>query len=563
MRQTLALGIDFGSLSGRVLLVDLTSGETRSVVTIPYNHGFLEQALPDQAEMLPPDWALQDPADYLDVLRLGIPQALAKAKAGPDDVLGIGLAFTASTVMPVKRDGTPLSQLPGLRANKHAYVKAWKHHAAQPEATQITEAAIARGEPFLQRYGGSISAEWLFPKIWQLLKEAPEVYEAMDRFIEAGDWVVWQLTGRETRNSCAAGYKAFWDRRSGYPAPDFFTSLDARLSGVVDEKLTRTVHQTGTRAGMLTPSAARMTGLKPGTPVAVALVDAHAAVPACGITESGQLLMIMGTSTCHLLLSETERSIKGICGVVEDGIMPGYFGYEAGQPCVGDLFDWFVRHALPGSYLDRASERGVSVYQILREDAGQQKPGAHGLVALDWWNGNRSVLDNGELSGLLLGMTPATRPADLYRALIEATAFGTRLILDQYTGAGLPVNAVFACGGIARKDPLLMQVYSDVLRKTIHVAHSDQAVALGAALYGAVAAGPLSGGFPDIKTAARAVPRPPSAVYHPDASSADLYDRLYAEYQVLHDLFGRDMPDIMRRLKAIRLAAASDRGYKE
>ena len=555
MSRKFALGIDFGSLSGRALLVDMASGEEIASVVHEYAHGFIEDRLPASGEILPPDWTLQDPQDYLDVLSAAIPAVMEKAGVAAADIAGIGVDFTACTVLPVKKDGTPLCFLPEWRANKHAYVKKWKHHAAQDEANRLNNLARERGEAFLPRYGGKISSEWLIPKLWQILDEAPEIYQAMDRFMEAADWIVMQLTGQERRNSCTAGYKALWNKRQGYPSPEFFRALDPRLERVVDEKLSRDIYPIGSKAGEITPAAAALTGLLPGTAVAVGNVDAHVAVPACGITEAGQLLMIMGTSTCHILLGNEEINVPGMCGVVEDGVLPGFLGYEAGQSCVGDHFDWFVRQAVPPAYHQEAAERGVSVHRVLREKAMLLQPGESGLLALDWWNGNRSVLVDVDLTGLMLGMTLATKPEEQYRALIEATAYGTRTIIDAFENSGLPIRELFACGGIAAKDPFMMQIYADVTRREIRISDSLQTVALGAAMFGAVAAGKARGGYDSIFEAARVMPRLKAVVYRPNPDHAAIYDRLYAEYQILHDYFGRGANNVMKRLKAIRLAA--------
>lgn len=553
MSRILSLGIDFGSLSGRALLIDVTTGEEIASAVRDYEHGFIDSILPATGEKLPPDWTLQDPQDYLDVLSYLVPEVLKKAGAEATDVIGVGVDFTSSTVLPIKKDGTPLCFLPEYRKNKHAYVKKWKHHAAQDEANRINEIAQKRNETFLSRYGGKISSEWLFPKLWQILNEAPEIYYAMDRFIEATDWMVFQLTGQEKRSSCSAGYKALWHKRSGYPSDDFFKALDPRLEHVIDEKLSRSVELIGKRAGFVTPEAAAWTGLAPGTAVAVGNVDAHVAVPAVGITQSGQMLMIMGTSTCHMVLGEEEVRVPGICGMVEDGILPGFFGYEAGQGCVGDHFDWFIRNAVPPSYHQEAERRHLSIHQVLREKAMCQEPGASGLIALDWWNGNRSILVDADLTGLIMGMTLATRPEDIYRTLIEATAFGTRIILETCEQNGLPIHELFACGGIASKDPFMMQIYADVTRKEIRISDSKQTAALGSAMFGAVAAGKDRGGFDQIFDAARSIPRLKPRVYRPNPAHAATYDQLYSLYCELHDMFGRGQLDVMKRLKAIRL----------
>ncbi len=542
------LGLDFGSLSGRAVLLDLASGTVAAVAEAPYKHGFIKGELPASGERLPHGWSLQDPADYLAVLEQIVPQVLRRAAAQPGSIAGIGLDFTAATVLPVQKDGTPLCFLPGFRQEKHAYVKVWQHHAAQAEALAMTRAARQELPGLLERYGGSISAEWLMPKLWQTLKEAPAVYEAMDHYLEAGDWLVWQLTGQLTRGSCAAGYKALWNKQAGYPPASYFTGLDSRLAGVLDKKLAGPVCPSASRAGRLSRQAAARLGLKEGIPVAAAMVDAHVAVPGAGISGAGQMLIIMGTSNCHLVLAEEEASVPGICGVVEDAVVPGYFAYEAGQNCVGDLFDWFIRNLLPAGLKEQARRENVSEHLILRRLARELKPGQSGLLALDWWNGNRSILNDADLSGLILGLTTSSTAAEIYRALLEATAFGTKKIMENFLDHGVGFDSVTACGGIAAKDPFLLQIYADVTGRPIRALQNSQLVATGAALYGAVAAGVL----PDLTAASQLVQTGEAVLYQPDTANSLIYDKLYAEYCLLHDLLGKEGPAVMKRLLAIR-----------
>lgn len=546
-----AIGVDYGTLSGRALLIEAATGKELASAVYEYPHGVMDRALPDGTP-LRNDWALQHPQDYLDVLEHTIPEVLTQSGVSPADVIGIGIDFTACTVLPVLKDGTPLCFLPEYQNRPHAYVKLWKHHAAQDKANALNQIAEERGEPWLANYGGKISSEWAVPKIWQILDEDPELYNRMDRFIEATDWVVWQLCGKETRNSCTAGYKEIWNKRMGFPSKEFFAALDPRMENLVDEKFSRDITPLGSRAGFLTEKAAALTGLPAGIAVAVGNVDAHVCVPAVGIDGPGKVLAIMGTSTCHILMGEKEVQIPGICGVVEDGVMPGYFGYEAGQSCVGDHFAWFIENCLPAAYYEEAKAAGKNIHQLLREKAQRQKPGESGLLALDWWNGNRSVLVDVDLTGMLIGMTLQTKPEEIYRALIEATAYGTRVIVENYRNGGVPVEEFVASGGIARKDPMMMQIYADVLHMPVRVTSTSQGPALGAALFGAVAAGKEAGGFDSIFEAARAIDTSNDIVYTPISENEAAYDLLFAEYQKLHDYFGRGENDVMKRLKAMR-----------
>ena len=554
-----SVGVDFGTESGRAVLVDVADGRQVATAVSSYRHGVINERLPlpDREVALGVDWALQDPEDYLRVFAEAIPAVLRDAAVDPADVVGVGIDFTACTMLPVAADGTPLCLLPEWRANPHAWVKLWKHHAAQPEADRINEVARATGQPWLDRYGGRISSEWFFSKALQILDEAPAVYAAADRLIEAADWVVWRLTGAETRNACTAGYKAMWSKRDGFPDASYFAALDARMAGVIDQKMSRDIRFMGERAGGLSGEAAAWTGLLPGTPVAVANVDAHVATPASTVVEAGRMVMIMGTSTCHIVLAPDEREVPGMCGYVEDGVIPGLFGYEAGQSCVGDHFSWFVEHAVPARYETEARDRGLDIHALLQEKAGRLRAGESGLLALDWWNGNRSVLVDAELGGLLIGASLATVPEAIYRALIEATAYGTRVIIETFEAHGVPVHEIVACGGLADKSPLIMQIYADVTCRPIRLSASDQTPALGSAMFGAVAAGAAAGGHDTIQAAARAMARLKDLVYEPDPASVAVYDQLYREYVRLHDYFGRGENDVMKTLRRLRAQATA------
>ncbi|MDX9753802.1 MAG: ribulokinase [bacterium] len=551
MPKRYALGIDFGTESGRALLVDVETGLEIATCVHPYANGVLDETLPDGTR-LEPDWALQDPNDWLAVLYSTIPDVLSQAGASPHDIIGIGVDFTSCTVLPVDVQGQPLCNQPHLQSRPHAWPKLWKHHAAQPEADRITEAILAQGDPLLERYGGKMSSEWIFPKIWQVLNEDPEIYDQTARFIEGGDWIVEQLCGRETRSSCMAGYKGMWDKEDGFPSPSLLKSLHPKLESIVGSKLSPTIHPLGSKAGELVPAMASRLGLNPGTAVAVAIIDAHAAVPGSGITEPGKMLMVMGTSTCHMLLSEKRVQVPGMAGCVMDGILPGFYGYEAGQAAVGDIFAWFVENHVPHTLFAEAQENGLSLHQILEERAASFLPSQSGLLALDWWNGNRSVLVDAELSGLLLGMTLNTKPEEIYRALIEATAFGTRRIIEAFAESGIPINELYACGGLPERNKLLMQIYADVTGLPIFIAASPQTCALGAAILGSVAAGKAKGGYDTPQEAAAHMAGLKDENYKPNPHHHKLYFQLYAEYLQLHDYFGRGTNNVMKRLRALR-----------
>jgi L-ribulokinase len=523
-----------------------------------YADGVIERHLPGDTKRLPADTALQNPADYLTVLSVTIPKLLRAAKVLPEQVIGLGTDFTSCSMLPAKADGTPLCFDRKWKKNPHAWVKLWKHHAAQPEANRINELGRERGETFVKTYGGKYSSEWFFSKLLETVNHSPEIYCAADRFIEAGDWIVWQLCGEEKRSLSAAGFKAMrvypdGQRAWTHPSPDFFKALHPRLENVVAEKLGGQTHALGSRAGGLTLAMAKQTGLREGTPIAVGNIDAHVAVPACTVTTPGKLVMIIGTSTCHLLLGETRQDVEGICGAVQDGVVPGLWGYEAGQAGVGDLFDWYVNHSVPAYVANGARKAGLTVYKLLESQAASLKPGESGLLALDWWNGNRSILVDAHLTGLLVGATLATRPHEIYRALIEATAFGTRKIIEAFTEKGIAIEELYACGGLAQKNSLLMQIYADVTGRPIKVAESEETCALGAAMHAAVAAG----FYPDIHAAAKKMARIRKKVYRPNRRVKALYDCLYGEYTRLHDLFGRDPTSTMKVLRRLKAAASS------
>ncbi|MFM6850800.1 MAG: ribulokinase [Terrabacter sp.] len=570
------IGVDYGTLSGRALVVRVSDGAELGSAVHEYAHAVVTDRLPGSASdgshgsdgsdgsgssggsgtgaaPLPPEWALQVPEDYREVLRRAVPAAVAEAGIDPADVIGIATDFTACTVLPNTAADVPLRELPQWADRPHAWVKLWRHHAAQEQADRINALAAARGEAWLPRYGGLISSEWEFAKALQVLEEDPDVYAATERWVEAADWIVWQLCGTYVRNACTAGYKGI--RQDGaYPSREFLEALNPAFASFVDDKLDHPIGELGSAAGRLTSEAAGWTGLPEGIAVAVGNVDAHVTAPAARATGPGQMVAIMGTSTCHVMSSDVLREVPGMCGVVAGGIIDGLYGYEAGQSGVGDIFGWFTRTAFPADYAEEAAARGLSAHELLTEKATAQAVGEHGLVALDWHSGNRSVLVDHELSGLVVGQTLATRPEDLYRALLEATAFGTRVILETFRDSGVPVTELVIAGGLA-KNRLLMQVYADVTRLPLSVIGSSQGPALGSAIHAAVAAG----AYPDVAMAAESMGRVERAAFLPDDGRATAYDALYAEYVRLHDHFGRGGNDVMRRLKALRRRAVASR----
>jgi len=541
------VGVDFGTLSGRALVVRVGDGAEVGTAVHEYGHGVIDRELPFDGRPLPPDWALQDPDDYREVLKRAVPAAVARAGLDAAQIVGIGVDFTACTVLATTSDGTPLCEIDELRNRPHAYPKLWKHHAAQPQADRISELAHARGEAWIARYGGRISSEWQFAKGLQVLEEDPEIYLRADRWIEATDWITWQLCGSETRNACTAGYKGIY-QDGHYPSKDYLAALDPGFADFT-AKLEHPISPLGSRAGGLTALAAQWTGLREGTAVCVGNVDAHVTAPAARAITPGQMLLVMGTSTCHVLNCDNLAEVPGMCGVVDGGILAGLWGYEAGQSGVGDIFAWYVHQGVPAEYTERAAERGISLHDLMTELAAKIPPGRNGLVALDWWSGNRSVLVDHHLSGMIVGLTLATRPPEIYRALLESTAFGTRTIIDAFDRSGLPVDELVIAGGLL-KNELLMQMYADVTGRPLSLIGSGQGAALGAAIHAAVAAGE----YPDVPAAAEAMGRIERNIYRPNPDTSAAYDSLYAEYTRLHDYFGRENK-VMHHLREIRARA--------
>lgn len=540
------IGVDYGTLSGRAVVVRVSDGAELGSAVLDYPHAVMDGTLAATGVSLPPDWALQVPGDYVEVLRTAVPEAVRVAGIDPARVIGIGTDFTACTMVPTIADGTPLNELPGYAGRPHAYVKLWKHHAAQPQADRINQLAASRQESWLPRYGGLISSEWEFAKGLQLLEEDPELYERMEHWVEAADWIVWQLTGRYVRNACTAGYKGIL-QDGVYPSREFLAALNPGFAGFAEEKVAHEIGALGASAGRLSAEAAAWTGLTEGIAVAVGNVDAHVSAPAAQAVDPGQMVAIMGTSTCHVMSADALAEVPGMCGVVDGGIVSGLWGYEAGQSGVGDIFAWYVRNQVPGRYYEEAEVAGLSIHQYLTELVRDQPVGGHGLIALDWQSGNRSVLVDHELSGVVLGSTLATGPEEVYRALLEATAFGSRMIVETFNASGVPVTEFVVAGGLL-KNAFLMQTYADVLRMPVSVIGSDQGPALGSAIHAAVAAG----AYPDVRAASGAMGRLQRNAYTPNENAAAVYDALYAEYSALHDYFGRGGNDVMHRLRALK-----------
>lgn len=545
--ERFSVGLDFGTESARALVVDVRSGEIAGQAACPYAHGVIDDVLPVGGAKLPPDYALQHPQDWLDTASTACREAMRASRIAPDNVIGVGVDFTSCTMLPTLADGTPLCLSERFARVPLAYPKLWKHHGAKAETDRINQVARERKEKWLKRYGGTIGLEWFFPKVLETLNHEPDVYDAANVWLEAGDWFVWQLIdgpypncspANLVRSTCQAGYKAMWNRAGGYPSRDYFKAVNPKMADVVGAKMPGTLMAPGERAGALTQSAAELLGLRAGTPVAAAIIDAHAGVPGAGVASPSTMVLVMGTSACHMMNSRVEQLVNGVAGIVEDGILPGYFGYETGQASVGDAFAWLV-------------ERFGLSHQTLGQQAAQLPPGAGGVIALDWLNGCRTPLMDGRLSGAFVGITLSTTPAQLYRALMEATAFGLRWIVDTLRGAGVPVRRFVASGGLPGKSPMLMQIYADVLNERIGLAQSDQSVALGAAILGCLAAGHEASGHASVSQAIHAMAKQrEDLTYRPDLKARRAYDQIYPLYRRLADCDGA-LAHVMRALREL------------
>lgn len=540
------IGIDFGSLSARAVLMDTKDGSVAACCVYPYPHGVLSSNLPD-GTALPPDWALQVPADYRNALKVLLPQILSESGAAPEAVVGIGLDVTSTTMLPVTAEGQPLCELEKYVSNPHAYIKMWKHHAAQPQAERIEALARQEGAAWLGQFGGFVSGEHFLPKAAQIAEEAPELYQCCGRLCEVGDWLVWELTGQESRGYCAAAYKTYYNSKDGDVSGEFLSRVHPLL-GTLSEKLPRPVVKPGDAAGVLSQDWARLTGLKAGIPVSAAGVDAHVTAIGCRTVESGDALLIVGTSTCVIMLGQEYREVTGLNGVVPEGIVPGLNAYEGGQAAVGDMFAWFCDNCVPESYVVQARGQGVGIQQYLSALASEKKPGESGLVALDWINGVRSTLMNFELSGLIMGLTMDTAPEDIYRALLESSAFGAWKIIKAAIDEGVKIERVWASGGIPLKNPLLMQIYADVFGMEINVVDEPYSAALGSSILAQSASAGGFGGLSEL-CGQRACHRGP--VYRPIAENAAVYRELFEIYSQLYDSFGRQN-DSMKKLRRLR-----------
>lgn len=541
--MTYSIGIDFGTGSGRAFLISTENGEIEEQYIRNYTHGTIEGEL--GGEKLPQNFALQNANDYMEIIETGIPTIIEKANISVSEIVGIGIDFTSSTVIFVDEQMEPIHNRAGFQDNPHAYVKLWKHHGAQDEADLLFKTALEGKNRWLGYYGFNVSSEWMIPKIMEVNNKAPEVMAVTANIMEAGDWIVNRLTGQNVRSNCGLGFKSFWEAETGFHY-DLFDKVDSDLSDIVRTKVDAPVVSIGDSVGTLCKEMAEKLGLSPDTQVSPFIIDAHASLLGIGSEKDKEMTMVMGTSTCHLMLNKEQHKVPGISGSVKGAIIPNLYAYEAGQTAVGDLFEYVAKQA-PYDYVKAAESRGISIFDLLNEKAAQLYPGESGLIALDWHNGNRSVLSDSNLKGSLFGMTLQTRHEEIYRAYLEATAFGAKMIMQQYQGWQMEVDHVFACGGIPKKNGLLMEIYANILNKKITVIDSEYAPAIGAAILGAI----CGGAHPDFNSAIEAMKEPVLYQVEPDPQQVRIYKKLFSAYKELHDLHGYKKARIMRNVSAL------------
>lgn len=552
MEDKYTIGLDYGTLSGRGVLVRCRDGEVIFSAEKEYTHGVMDNYLPDKKTILPSEWCLEHPNDYLEVLEYVIIKLLKNSGINKEDIIGIGVDFTASTVLPIDAKGVPLCMKEEFAGRRNAYVKLWKHHSAQKQADHINTLLKELGQEDNPRFGGTVSPELMVPKVLEMVQEDPQVYDSASEILEAGDWITRVLTGSPGRSCSMAGYKAWWNQREGYPDRDFFATVNPRMESFAEEKLPGKICSVGEAVGTLSYEWAERLGLKEGIPVAPAIIDSHAGVPGSGVSHEGQAMLVLGTSSVMLALNDKPYSQKGVYGGVRDGVVPGYYALESGLAAVGDLFAWFVDNLVPVSCYKEAAEQGADIYTLLNSKAEKLKAGESGLLVLDWWNGNKTPFVNGNLTGSITGLTLNTKPEQIYQALIEATAFGTRQILELYQEGGVRIEEIIASGGIASKNPMLMQIYADVLGVDMKIAASDQAAALGSAIYAALAAGLKRGGYDSYQEAVENMSRVKEKVYLFDADSKKKYDKLYQIYRNYSTVMGQKEKGILKGLHAIK-----------
>lgn len=550
MTEKYLVGVDFGTLSGRAVVVRASDGQQVGTAVTEYKHGVMDRTLDaGDGQKLPPEFALHNPGDYVDVLGDAIPNAIKDAGIDKDDIVGVGIDATSATVFVTDEDGKPLSEYEEFKNEPHAYVKLWKHHGGQDQADRIIALAKERGEDWLERYGGILSSEMLFPKVLETYEKAPEVYEKAAYFVNLLDWITWKLTGELSFAASDSGYKRMLTDGE-YPSKEFNEALAPGFGDVFETKMNAPIKQLGEKVGGVTEEMAELTGLPAGVAVAAGNIDAHVVVAGANAVKPGQMTAIIGTSGCYVINNEDYKPVPGVFGNVEGGAVPKLWGIEGGQTAVGDVFAWFERNGVPESYEKEAREANKSILDYLMDKAFEQQIGEHGLVALDWFNGNRSILSDARLSGGIIGLTLQTTPDEIYRALMEATVFGIRVIIENFEEHGVPVTEIVAAGGLLKNEHF-MQLLADITRRPVSISEAEQTGALGSAIFASVAAGV----YDDVYEAAEKMSQVREQAYEPNEDASARYDELFAIYKQLHDYFGREETGLMYKLKDIRAKA--------
>lgn len=543
------IGVDFGQNSGRAILIDVDSGEQIAVSTYDYYYGIMNRNFIDGTP-LPHNWSIANPQDYLDVLNNVIRGVLENIS--PGDVIGLGIDFSYCCMLPVTKDGTPLCFTNEFKNNPHAYVKLNNHISATAEAKHMLQVAQKRNETWLDCYNNSIGADWLFPKILETYNNAPEIYNAAGYFIEVTDWLVWQLTDIQVRNSFAAGYKALWNKEYGYPTKDYFKEINPEFENIVQDKLDAPIASIGTMAGGISRKGSELTGLKVGTAVSIGSVDIVSCMPTVKLTGENKMLAVMGSSSIFLTMSSLNNQVDGVIGPIPDGIIPGYSGYKANQAAVGETFSWLLNNYLPPEYHECAKREGRNLHSYLAQLMMKQKAGESGIVFLNWLRGNKSPLMNPNLTALFVGMTLNTKVEHMYRAVIESMAFDTRRIMDCFAQKGIEIDTFIGVGTIAERNPFIMQLYADILKTPVKVSGTQLAPVIGSAIFGACAAGSQVGGYDSLTTASAVMGNLKPTTYYPIIENVNIYDRLYNEYCNLCDIFSDNNNNIMNNLKSIQ-----------
>ena len=537
MEKKYTIGLDFGTSSGRAVLVETETGRVAAGSEACYPHRVMDQFLPDGTK-LGADWALQHPQDYIEVMEKTVRAVMKKSKVEKEQVIGLAIDFTSCTILPVDAEKKPLCMIEKFVSRPHAYAKLWKHHAAWREADYIE-----------QQLHVKLSSELLLPKILEILNEDYEVYHSADQILEAGDWLGQILTGTRARSASMASYKAMWNKEEGYGLSQSFRILHPLLEDLTETKLSGEIYYPGECIGYLLPEWAARLGLTDRTAVSAGIIDAHAAVPGCGITKPGQMMLAIGTSTVQVILEDIPYMDEGVYGNVRDAVVSGHYAWESGIAAAGDTYQWFIEKCISAEYASAAEREREDIYRYLEKKAQILNPGAGGMLALEWWNGNKTPYMDSGRRGVMVGYTLSTKPEEIYRALLEATAFGTKRILEAFNQAGVNIREIYACGGIPVKNDLLMQICADVLGCEIRVSATEYISALGAAMYAAVAAGKEQGGHLTIQEAAYCMKEKQKRIFRPVTENVKKYQELYALYRQLSELFQPGKNDLMTRLK--------------